>query len=263
MTQPPQGPVPPGPRLPDAPGPSASPAPPLPRYPVPPHLEYATGRPDPRYLPPASRTMAGWALALAIVPCFGIGPFVSIGLAITVLVRSRDGRDHGKGLAIAALIIAPLWILGFIVAAVVGAIHDVNADADRDASGHISARDEISSLKIREGDCFDYPELLAGGSSATVTAVPCIEPHQFEAYFEMSLSGGDYPGDDELSVMSARRCLKEFEAFVGVPYGRSTLEPYTLYPSQTSWRVLDDHVLTCAVTDPDSRTTGSLRNLRR
>jgi hypothetical protein len=260
MTQPPQGPVPPGPEL-----PSQTPSyPAAPRYPVPPHLEHATSRPDPRHLPPASRTMAGWALGLAIVPCFGIGPFVAIGLAIAVLVQSRDGRDHGKGLAIAALAIAPLWIIGFVVAAVVGAVGDLTTDADRDSQGQVVGRDEMSTLKIRAGDCFDYPELLEEQASGTVTAVPCVAPHQFEAYFEFFLPDGDYPGDDRVSLISARRCLREFHAFVGVPYGQSTLEPYNLYPSSMTWRVFDDRKVTCAVTDPDSTsTTGSLRNLRR
>jgi hypothetical protein len=188
---------------------------------------------------------------------------VAIGLAIAVLVKSRHGINHGKGMAIAALVIAPLWIVGFLVAGVVGAFQDLGSDAERDSAGQVLARDEMSSLRIREGDCFDYPELLKGDAAETVTAIPCQEPHQFEAYDEMILPDGDYPGEDEVSRLSARRCLREFRAFVGVPYGQSTLEPYNLYPSRASWRLFDDRKITCVITDPESMTSGSLRLLRR
>ena len=59
--------------------------------------------------------MAITALILSILGCTCIGALVAIPLAIVVLVRGRDGRNHGKGLAIAALIISVLSLIGVAI----------------------------------------------------------------------------------------------------------------------------------------------------
>ena len=58
----------------------------------------------------ASSAMGVWALVLAILPLF-ITWLVSIGLAVTVLLRPDDGWRRGRGPAIAALAISAAWIL--------------------------------------------------------------------------------------------------------------------------------------------------------
>jgi len=77
---------------------------------------------QPTYAPPGyspmpgpaepSKGMAITALILSILGCTCIGALVAIPLAIIVLVRSKDGRNHGKGLAIAALIISVITLVG-------------------------------------------------------------------------------------------------------------------------------------------------------
>ncbi len=52
--------------------------------------------------------MAIGALIASILGCTCIGVLVAVPLAIVVLVRSRGGQNHGKGLAIAALVISLL-----------------------------------------------------------------------------------------------------------------------------------------------------------
>jgi Domain of unknown function (DUF4190) len=59
--------------------------------------------------------MAIAALISSLLGCTCIGALVAIPLAIVVLVRSRDGRNHGKGLAIAALIISALYLIGLVI----------------------------------------------------------------------------------------------------------------------------------------------------
>jgi Septum formation len=223
----------------------------------------------PAYPDPPSRTMAGWALGLAIVPCcFGISTLVGIGLAITVLVRSRHGQNHGKGLAIAALVIGPLWIIGGIVAGVAGALDDLTQDADRDSAGRVTDRSTISVLKLRDGDCFNQTAIADKLDDETVETkeaevMPCSDLHQFEVYEVYDLPDGDYPGEDKLSRSSALRCITAFADFVGKPYGKSRLEPYVLYPQPFSWRVLHDRSVTCFVGEPHRLTTGTLEGSRR
>jgi hypothetical protein len=232
---------------------------------------YAAADPN-RYEIPPSKAMSGWALGLAIVPClFPVATLVSIGLAIAVLVKSRDGRNHGKGRAIAALIIATLWIIGVIVAVAVGAFADLQRDAERDDAGNVTEPSTVSVLKIRVGDCFDHPELAGlelGGADAaeetmTVEAIPCADPHDFEAYHAYDLTDGDYPGQDAVAESATTTCLRQFKAFVGIAYPKSDLEPYYLFPTSQTWRILDDRTVTCLVGEPGAKTSGTLRGSRR
>jgi hypothetical protein len=215
--------------------------------------------------------MSGWALGLAIVPClFPVATLVSIGLAITVLVKSRDGRNHGKGRAIAALVIATLWIIGIIVLVAVGAFAELQRDAERDDSGNVTESSTVSVLKIRVGDCFDHPALagLDPGEESTeetmtVEAIPCAEAHDFEAYHAFDLTDDDYPGEDAVAESATTTCLRQFKAFVGIAYPKSVLEPYYLFPSSRTWSILDDRTVTCVVGEPGAKTSGTLRGSRR
>ncbi len=84
---------------------------------------YPTGGPqsyDPRRsMPPPSKTKAGWALGLAIAPA-PLAWLISLILSIQVISDSKHRPGNGKGMAIAALIIIPVWVVlfvGLIVAA--------------------------------------------------------------------------------------------------------------------------------------------------
>ncbi len=183
----------------------------------------------------------------------------SIGLAIAVLVRSKDGREHGKGLAIAALVISTLWILligGLIAFAVVSGIRE-NRDAPRDASGNVTERAEISVLKLRVGDCFDDAE------ADRVTAIPCAQPHSFEAYYVFGLVGDSFPGDAQASRLAVQGCARQFKAVVGTPIRQSELTFGYYYPSEIRWNLDERHRVTCALQDPDGPVTGTLRQSRR
>jgi hypothetical protein len=59
--------------------------------------------------------MAITAFVLSILGCTCIGALVAIPLAIVVLVRSRGGQNHGKGFAIAALIISVVSLIAVAV----------------------------------------------------------------------------------------------------------------------------------------------------
>lgn len=61
------------------------------------------------YPPPGS--VSGWAIAafvLALLTCAPLGVI----FGIVALVQTRDGRQHGRGLAITAIVISGLWAIG-------------------------------------------------------------------------------------------------------------------------------------------------------
>ena len=217
---------------------------------------------------PASKTMAGWSLGLALALCFApLTTMVSIGLAIAVLVRGRDGRDHGKGLAIGALVIDGIVIVGSLGLLTLGVVTGLTAGAERDAEGRVTERQEVSTMKIREGDCVDDPRLLGAGDESVIAtsieAVPCGEAHDLEAYQVFDLTMDDYPGDQRTFELAARQCLKAFQPFVHRSYRSSELDFWTYYPQRRGWQLFHDRAVVCVIGHPDHKTRGSLEGSRR
>lgn len=254
------------PPSPEGPGPQRSRTDGLQPFPVSQYAEHHGRR---SYEPPPSRTTAVWALVLSFLGLFAL---VAIGLAIGVLRQSRDGLDHGKGMAIAALVIAPLTITLTIVSVLVRLdVIDVDADtdADRDPSGRITEDQDMSAFAIETGDCLDaqgLEEVLTGGTAddvREVRAVPCEAPHAAEAFHDFTVDGDDYPGDVELQDLALRGCLPAFEQFVGIPFARSTFDVSYLGPTDDSWRLDTDRAVTCLVSEPDGLTTGTLEGAKR
>lgn len=205
--------------------------------------------------PPASKTMAGWALGLSFFPCL-ITTVIAAVFAIIVLARGKDGRNHGKGMAIAALCMVGVWIVATIGLVAVA----VTTDADRDSSGAIEEEGRLSADAIRVGDCFNLPD---SEEVFSVKGIPCSDSHQAEVYAVIKLADGEFPGNKRVTDLANQGCAKRFQAFVGKRYGDSELEIFLLTPTKRSWD-LDDRAINCAVTLPgDKATSGSLRNAKR
>lgn len=219
---------------------------------------------------PASRTMAGWALGLSMAFCAPLLPAVGLILGIVVLARSRDGRDHGKGMAIGAVVVGGLVTVVQVVSIAAGVVEGIREGFDgttRDESGNVVDSGEMIPTKLRVGDCFDDPNLRGlsaeGVESGVITGIPCDEPHDAEVYGIFQMSGGDYPGQAAIDE-HALKCLPAFKEFVGRPYAKSNLEVGTYMPSSRSWRLMGDRAVTCVAWDPEQeRLTGSLENARR
>lgn len=209
--------------------------------------------------PPPDKKLAGWALGLSFLPClFTLVPAVV--LAIRALARPGDSRANGKGMAIAALCVVGGWAVALTVAVAV----DLANDADRDDSGQIEGSGDLDSTDLREGDCFEVPD---AEEVLSVDALPCGDAHDAEVFFVFDLPDGHFLGTAPTLRLVEQRCATEFREFVGVGYGDSHLDVYTLTPTRKSW-ALGDRGATCAAYQPaaDGRPTpltGTLRNARR
>jgi len=125
----------------------------------------------PQYGPPApaepGKGMAVTALILAIVGCSCVTLLVAVPLAIVVLLRGRDGRNHGKGLAIAALIISAVWVVGGIVGG---------------AAFYNYAKDLKDPNDLKAGDCVTAHGLTDAKADTidTIKTVSCTGAHDGE-----------------------------------------------------------------------------------
>jgi hypothetical protein len=129
-------------------------------------------------------------------------------------------------------------------------------EAARDTeTQEISEAGETDVFSLAVGDCFNDQDAEEINS---VEAIPCGDPHDYEAYFAFDLPDADtYPGADSVSQAAQDGCIAEFTTFVGAPYENAApLDFNFLSPTEGSWGEGDREIL-CIVMDTE-KTTGSL-----
>ena len=151
-----------------------------------------------------------------------------------------------KKLGIYALI-----FLGFVV-------FKTMTGADRDGSGAIVDAGSLDVFQVRVGDCVDDTE--GSEEISSLPAVPCDKPQDNEAYASFNVSRASYPSsEDEMYELAFTSCQERFETFVGRDYESSSLDIYTLYPTNQGWAQGDREVV-CAVFDMEAnKLVGSVK----
>lgn len=148
-------------------------------------------------------------------------------------------------------------IASLVAVAALGAACDSTTvdETSRDDAGTITEGGELSVFQIRVGDCFNAGD---DDTLETVDAVPCAEPHEFEAYAKFELPNGEYPGPEALQSQVEAGCVAPFASYVGVAYQSSSLYYFAIQPSADTWEDQDDREVLCSVTTEDgSARTGS------
>lgn len=108
------------------------------------------------------------------------------------------------------------------------------------------------------GDCFDE---WSGDTVYEVPVVDCATPHDWEVYTDFEVpdtADGAFPGEDKVDVAADDGCLTAFETFLGASYADTVYDYSYLVPTADSWTESDDRLITCIITDPAGKTTGSL-----
>ncbi len=135
--------------------------------------------------------------------------------------------------------------------------------ADRDDSGEVVSAGDLDVMSLQVGDCFDDPEDL-DDVVYDVAAVPCSEAHDNEVYAVASLADAfprAFPGQDALWEYSYDVCSGSlFDSYVGTPYPDSSLDVFSLTPTQESWDD-GDREFVCALFRLDgTKLTGTARD---
>ena len=146
--------------------------------------------------------------------------------------------------------------LGFAALALTIIVTGCSAGPDRDDTGVITESGELDAFSIKAGDCLDNPT-EDGEEFESVAAVPCIEPHDMEAYALFDLPDGDLPADAALGDLAAEGCLDAFKKYVGIDYQDSIYEVFWFNPTPESWEQGDQEIV-CLARDPneDKLTAG-------
>ena len=130
-----------------------------------------------------SKAMAITSLVLSLLCCFPIGLI----LAIVVLVRSRDGRNHGKGLAIGA--VAASIVSAIVLTAGIIVLSQVDWD------------DLLPVEQLKTGECLNASNLANDDADFVedIEEVTCAGPHDAEVLVTKTLTQDDAKGYDPAS----------------------------------------------------------------
>lgn len=203
------------------------PGPYQPPYPYP----GSAGYPPQRYPYPPRRTTSGWAIAafvLGLLSCVPLGVI----FGIIALVKTKDGRQGGRGLAIGGMVISGLWVVVGVIAALV-ALHGL-------VIGTVD-----SSPLMTVGECFDETteDRTAGAEVGDAINYPvsCDQPHSHEVFAVLSLSRFPGPADrDELT----NRCKAELQKYSPSASRDPNVQVVVSLPG-TDWKYMNNHTSGC------------------
>lgn len=182
----------------------------------------------------------GFAIAALILGIIG-AVLLSVIFGIIALNQTKGGRQRGRGMAIAGLIISGAWVL--VIAAII-----VAAIVFDDGS--------VQATSIKTGDCIaDAP--ADGANVLRLPKVSCDEPHEGEVYAMIRVSGNTFPGQTAMQNEYEQRCVSALDAYAPDATSDPGLSSFLLYPSRETWDRGDRDVACIAITQ--DRRTGSIK----
>jgi hypothetical protein len=166
--------------------------------------------------------VAIFAMVFAVL----LGPLGFV-LAIVSVFRTGSAR-RGRGLAITALVVSILWIAS--VAAAGFAIY--NLTPRRDDSGAITRAGSLSVYQLRSGDCI---KKFGEGTSFTVDAVPCGEPHDTQVYALFDLPDKPFPGQAAVTADAERGCTERLPEAMNARVSSGEISIGYYQPQEGTW----------------------------
>jgi hypothetical protein len=200
----------------------------------------------------------------------------AVPLGVWGIVRTKPGRQRGRGLAVAALVISAAWVVAStaLVVAMLNTLSsqtlaDVPTDivpsvapaatapaTDAGSSVSTEAQPTRPLLKPQRVYWLNLKPTMClrdeGSAVLLVSVVDCRSDHQQEVIARTSLAGPrTWSGDTALTEAALARCRPAFETYVGVGYDSSRLDLYYFVADKAGWAA-GNHTLVCVVFDPDN-----------
>ncbi|WP_309094567.1 DUF4190 domain-containing protein [Streptomyces sp.] len=200
--------------------------------------------------PVSVNALAVAALVLGLL-CFV--PALGLVLGLIALRQIKRSGQSGRGLAIAGAVLSCVGVVLWTVVLSTGAASKAWEGFKDGARGN-------ETLRLDKGDCFDAPGGMEG-DTYDVDPVPCAGRHDGEVFGVVTLPGGAFPGDAELTDIADERCWALQDQYAMDSWAMpADVDVYYLMPSRASWR-FGDRAITCLFghADTGSELTGSLR----
>lgn len=192
------------------------------------------------------------AIAAFITAFFA--PVLGVILGVAALRRIKRRGEDGRGLAIAALWIAPIMVMlgGLVVNAV---RPDPNASVAGNRGVSINLVRDGASVKV--GDCFNADDNDGKQLGPEIKVAPCSANHRYEVFARTTIESG-YPGPDDVRTIAFTYCNEEAHSYVLDFYTLpANVGRYYTWPTYKSW-TSGDTLIMCTFRSPTD-LTGSLR----
>jgi hypothetical protein len=192
---------------------------------------------------PATRAPLSWlavaALVTGVLPVIPIG----IGLGISGVVTTRQGRRRGRNLAVIGLLATIVWIaIGGTLGAVAELTHGFHKPVKIKYT-YVQA----AVFDLRQGDCLnDVP------SASAPSLTSCNSPHDAEVFATFALSGAAWPGAARTEQEAQTGCSAQLSGYLNPQLAISLTQDY-VYPGQVAWQA-GTRTVVCEV----RATTGQL-----
>lgn len=224
-------------------------------YPMPPAPEF----PAPEFPAQPSRAKAIWALVLSILPV-PLAWIAAVVLAILVLVGAREGKERGRGLAITALVVVGLWVLGTVaLVAAVTLASSGSTTAARPPTSTGSSAGDVNLNDLRVGDCTGV--IPNQDQVLTVPVQKCAAPHHGEVFGVFDLAVATDAKQAEIDRLSEGGCTRRFKDYVGIGYDLSAFDFDYFSPNEGG--LADDRSVLCILSDSHRPITGSVKGTQR
>ncbi|WP_127126045.1 septum formation family protein [Georgenia sp. SYP-B2076] len=211
---------------------------------------FGTGQPH--NSPPPSRPTTGAGRPLGLLAILVALPLGPLGVVLGGISYTQARRGNGpRAPGVAAMILGALMTLGvalWVLTSLATALTTIDAAPGPGGPGPVP----IGAMEV--GDC----ALDLDPGVPTVELVDCGERHQAEAFADVDLGRGAYPGPDAVVSRAESRCLDAADAAIPADADTSDIRVAVITPDQRAW----DQGLTaarCVILDAGGRgLTGSL-----
>lgn len=200
---------------------------------------------------PGSQTN-GWAFASLVV---GIccGAVIGAVLGVIALGKIRKTGQRGNLQAACGIVLSAFWTFVLIVIIVV--VNSFPGSATRGANGQISQSGKLNVFSLAVGDCFDNP--TSQQDIASVSAVPCSQPHNAQVFATFDLPGGDSNYPSNLTQLASNGCNAKQDR-LNQALVTDSMSIRFIYPVLHAWQS-GERTVNCLVVTP-ANVSSSLLN---
>jgi len=207
--------------------------------------------------------MSGLAIAsfvLGLLGAFLLTAALSVILGIAALAEIRRTGKRGKGLGIAGITLASVWVVAiiglFIVGATTGGKSPGAGTGSSGSPGRAGHPASVSVFSLPIGTCFDNPAGNTLGINS-VTAIACTKAHNAQVFAAFDTSGSRFPGTTALERRASSGCNARITGNVDQSKITSTMSLHFIFPQQLAWDS-GQRRISCLIVDSQNMTSSVL-----
>jgi hypothetical protein len=151
-------------------------------------------------------------------------------------------------------------IIGLIILVLIGLTISECSSADRNDAGEITKAGDVNAFDIQTGDCFNDLPFEDETALSSVEAVPCNEPHHWQAFYSGTVTLTSFSEASARQVTSdecdqaVSKLISQMSSIKLDAFQNARIAYF--YPTEESWNSKGDRTLDCLIgSDTDTYFT--------